>query len=369
MQEVISKKNMASFIPHSDLRELDQVPHLWNINSIELGESGTAISGWSLPHDGLLENSGLIVNGVFFPVTRNPAPADVYANLYPWHPNAAYAGFTLQIPHGKLDLRKIKEVRFESVSLAKKKKLVSYNLSVLLDDLKFQIPDAEIAARIGVGEALHYTMFGRAIYHAFADALRSETGKGFEGASTIVDWGSGSGRVARHVVRELKTKQKFIGFDIDAPAVDWANRNIGNHFKVCQLQPPLDLKAGSVDVAFAYSVFTHLSENAFHVWLAELSRSLKTGGTLLFTVLSDFAMVSLLPNFPRVDLQRYSDRGIYDDSANKQLETIGVGGDIYRNTWVKRAFLVDALSRAGLEMRSFVSPAHFYQDLVVARKK
>jgi SAM-dependent methyltransferase len=369
MQEKISKQNMANFIPHNDLRDLDQVPHLWNINSINIDERGTSISGWSLPHDGILENSVLLINGKPFPVKRYAEPAKVYADLYPWHPNSGHAGFTLDITHEQLDLRNAKELNFESVSLADPKTILSYNLSILRDDLDFQIPDAEIAARIGVGEPLHYTMFGRAIYHAFDKSLRHETGKGFDGAKVIVDWGSGSGRVARHVVKELKSRQKFFGFDIDAPAVDWANKNIGNHFKVCALQPPLDTKENSVDVVFASSVFTHLSEEAFHIWLEELCRVLKPGGVLLFTVLSDFSMISLLPNFPRQDLERYSDRGIYDDAENKQLESIGVGGDIYRNTWVKRAFIKKALGRAGLEMRSYVSPAHFYQDLVVARKK
>ncbi|MGL4489557.1 MAG: class I SAM-dependent methyltransferase [Rhizobiaceae bacterium] len=369
MQQTISKQNMGGFISNSDLLELDHVPHLWNVNSIDIKDTSTVITGWSLPHDGLLENSGLLVNGHLFPVVRYPAPAEVYRNLYPWHPNSGHAGFMLEIPHSQLDLRTVEELRFESVSLGNKNQIVSYGLSILVEDLKFQIPDAVIAARIGVGEALHYTMFGRAIYHAFSDALKNETGQGFEGAASIVDWGSGSGRVARHVVRALKSGQTFSGFDIDAPAVEWSNKNIGQHFEVCELKPPLKIAAESVDVAFAYSVFTHLSEEAFHVWLAELSRTLKKGGTVLFTVLSDFAMVSLLPNFPRADLQRYRDRGIYDDAENKQLETIGVGGDIYRNTWVKRAFIKNALSKAGLEMSSYVCPAHFYQDLVVARKR
>jgi SAM-dependent methyltransferase len=364
VKAAISKENLAKVIPNFDFLEIDRVPHLWNINWIDIGKTG-----WSLPHDGLMGNSGLLVNGVIFPIVRDIAPSQVYVDLYPWHPNAAYSGFTLQIPHEKLDLRTVTEARFESVSLTNHDSLNSYNLSILIDDLKFEIPDAEIAARIGVGETLHYTMFGRGIYHAFQDALRNETGKGFEGASNIMDWGSGSGRVARHVIRELKRKQKFTGFDIDAPAVNWSNKNIGSYFSVCELQPPLNIAANSIDVVFAYSVFTHLSEEAFHVWLAELSRAMRPGGTLLFTVLSDFAMVSLLPNFPKADHQRYFARGIYDDSKNKQLETIGVGGDVYRNTWVKQAFVKEALLRAGLEMSSFVSPAHFYQDLVVARKK
>jgi SAM-dependent methyltransferase len=215
---------------------------------------------------------------------------------------------------------------------------------------------------------MSYTLFGRSIYRAFDDALRRCTGQGFGAARQIVDWGCGSARVSRHIVPSLGAGQQLIGFDIDGPAVDWSNRHIGPYYRTCELNPPLRLDGASTDVAFAYSVFTHLSERSFHDWLAEMRRILVPGGTVLFTILSDFAMAALSPGFPRSAHAAWIKRGIYDDSGNAQLETIGVGGAVYRNTWVKRAFVKDALARAGLELVEIESPMHFYQDLVVARR-
>jgi SAM-dependent methyltransferase len=115
-------------------------------------------------------------------------------------------------------------------------------------------------------------------------------------------------------------------------------------------------------------VFTHLSEAAFLAWTKEMARVVRPGGTLLFTVLGDFAMAALAPGFPRVAHERWRQRGIYDDSGNAQLETIGVTGATYRNTWVKRSFVEKALG-SDFELVDYVRPFHFYQDLVVARRR
>lgn len=359
--------NILNYLPNADLLDLAAPPHLWNINTVSIGPESTTVEGWCLPFSGRPDLTRLIVNGQRFAPSFHEKPAGVYAELYPWHPNAAFAGFALSLPHSVLDARKVPELTFEVAESDGPP--VGYRLCLLTSDLSFTIPDAEISARIGVDSAISYTMFGRSIYRAFDRALERATGKGFSAARRIIDWGCGSARVSRHIIPNLRADQTLTGFDIDAPAVDWSNRNIGPHFKTSSHNPPLDVESGSTDVVFAYSVFTHLAEEAFHVWLKEIHRILAPGGTVLFTVLGDFAMAALAPGFPRVAHQTWVKRGIYDDSGNAQLETIGVGGDIYRNTWVKRAFIKDALARAKLDLVAIESPVHFYQDLVVARKK
>lgn len=360
------RPDFRKFIANSDLLELERSPHLWNINSVSIGNTATTISGWCLPFSGRPDQTRLVINGKRFSPRFLEKPSGIYAELYPWHPNAAYAGFSLDLPHGVLDVRRQKELTFEVAQGDDPPE--GYKLCLLVDDLTFAIPDAEIAARIGVGEPLNYTMFGRSIYRGFEEELQKATGRGFAGAGRIVDWGCGSARVSRHIVPTLHPGQTLTGFDIDAPAVDWSNRHVGPHFRTCGLNPPLDLSPGTVDVVFAYSVFTHLSEAAFHVWLAEMRRILAPGGVVMFTILGDFAMAALSPDFPRSAHQAWVKRGIYDDSGNAQLDSIGVEGDIYRNTWVKQAFVRAALDRAGLKLLSRQSPFHFYQDLIVARR-
>jgi len=261
-KHVSAATGLLAYLPNADLLDLASAPHLWNINAIESLPGGTRVSGWSLPHGGRLDNTGLEINGGVFPVAFNPKPAGQFAELYPWHPNAAFAGFALEIPAAVLDLGRTRELTMRSVPLSGPAG-PGYTLDILVDDLRFVIPEPEIAARIGVTEAMHYTMFGRSIFRGFERVLETRFNRRLSDMSTIVDWGCGSGRVSRHIVPGLVDGQSLRGFDIDAPAIAWSNAHIGAHFAVSRLEPPLDLADGSADLVVAYSVFTHLSERAF----------------------------------------------------------------------------------------------------------
>lgn len=53
--------------------------------------------------------------------------------------------------------------------------------------------------------------------------------------------------------------------------------------------PPLDFPENSLDLITAYSVFSHLSENAANLWINEFYRILKPGGLLAITLrMSDY---------------------------------------------------------------------------------
>lgn len=355
------------FVPNSDLYDLTAAPFLWNVDSVVVSNDKTTMSGWSLPHCGCVDNTHIVVNGRPF-VPERRAPSGVYAELYPWHPNAALSAFTLDLLHSEYDIRKEREITIESRAILNPQKGRSYTLDLLLSDLTFAGPPPEVAARIGAENLLHYAMFGRAIFRGFEKALKKNFGKTYADFPTILDWGCGSARVARHLVGELDPKSTLIGFDIDSFAVEWANLNVGPHFKPCDAKPPLDLPAKSVDLVYAYSVFTHLAEDNMTIWIAELARVLKPGGVGLFTVLSDNAMIALGVGMPRATLEAWKEKGIYDFAQNTQLESIGVSGDYYRNVWLTRP-IIEKKFGDSFEVIDFIGCFHFYQDLVVVRRR
>lgn len=355
------------FVPNSDLYEVTEAPFLWNVNSVLLSENKTTIAGWSLPHWGWVENTHIVVNGRPF-VPERLAPSGVYAELYPWHPNAALSAFTIDISHSEHDIRKEREITIESRAILNPLKERGYTLDLLLSDLSFAGPPPDVAARIGAENLLHYVMFGRAIFRGFEKALKKNFKKTFADFPTILDWGCGSARVARHVVADLGANSTLVGFDIDSFAVEWANVNVGPHFKACGAKPPLDQPTNSVDLIYAYSVFSHLAEDNMTIWLAELARVLKPGGVGLFTVLSDNAMIALHAGMPRATLEAWREQGIYDSAQNNQLESIGVSGDYYRNVWLTRSFIEKKLGDE-FELVDFIGCFHFYQDLVVVRRR
>jgi SAM-dependent methyltransferase len=123
-----------------------------------------------------------------------------------------------------------------------------------------------------------------------------------EALGTVLDFGCGCGRITRglHAWRAAH----LVGCDIDAAAVHWCRQNLPGEFHAISLDPPLPLAAASVDLAIAFSVFTHLDAARFGAWLEELHRVLAPEGTLVMTVHGN-AYRGLLPE----DLQAKFDGG------------------------------------------------------------
>jgi SAM-dependent methyltransferase len=72
------------------------------------------------------------------------------------------------------------------------------------------------------------------------------------------------------------------GADIDARSIRWLQQHLSPPLRVMQSlpQPPLGLDGQSVDLIWAISVFTHLTDQSLP-WLAELHRILKPDGLLM----------------------------------------------------------------------------------------
>jgi SAM-dependent methyltransferase len=96
-----------------------------------------------------------------------------------------------------------------------------------------------------------------------------------------LDFGCGSGRIARHLVGTDPMRELW-GVDVDREAVAWCARNLpGAAFRTIGPAPPTALPAAHFDAVVAGSVFTHLSEDAQGLWLTELHRLLRPGGLLI----------------------------------------------------------------------------------------
>ncbi|MEO7795874.1 MAG: methyltransferase domain-containing protein [Thermoanaerobaculia bacterium] len=112
----------------------------------------------------------------------------------------------------------------------------------------------------------------------------------------ILDIGCGVGRLAVPLTSYLTTGE-YVGFDIARPAIGWclraiaahhprfwfrlvdvANSHYNVHGKVRPDEFQFPCADRSVDVAFAASVFTHLSPLAAEHYLSEVARVLKVGG-------------------------------------------------------------------------------------------
>jgi SAM-dependent methyltransferase len=131
-----------------------------------------------------------------------------------------------------------------------------------------------------------YSNFWRSGRRGFA-ALRElleRNGHTLEDRKSVLDFGCGSGRVLRHWNGVDGTRQLY-GSDYNEFLIDWCRRNLPfARYQVNGLRPPLDLPDGELDLVYAFSVFSHFDIETQFEWRDELSRVVKPGGLIMFTV-------------------------------------------------------------------------------------
>lgn len=103
------------------------------------------------------------------------------------------------------------------------------------------------------------------------------------GRSHVLDFGCGWGRYARMFLRNVPASHIYC-----ADTSDWSLdvcRDTGVPGQMVRLEPmpPSPLPPAQFDVAFAYSVFSHLSPKSHLAWRTELARVMKPNGILFAT--------------------------------------------------------------------------------------
>jgi SAM-dependent methyltransferase len=113
---------------------------------------------------------------------------------------------------------------------------------------------------------------------------------------SVLDFGCGSGRLAVGLIEELGGVQRYVGFDVQRHLIHWAQSHIvwpGFSFvgmdapnaryrpngKGARAIPVYD----TFDVAYAYSVFSHMQTDDVRSYLREFKRLLNPGGRAFFT--------------------------------------------------------------------------------------
>jgi len=127
---------------------------------------------------------------------------------------------------------------------------------------------------------------------AVRDVKRLEKYCGLNPESSLLDWGSGAGRLAIGVKECFPSIRDYHGVDVQRELIDWAQENLaseGYRFTYVDVSnerynpdgsPERTLSADphSVDVFYAYSVFSHMNAVDTAGYLELLGQALTTTG-------------------------------------------------------------------------------------------
>jgi SAM-dependent methyltransferase len=164
-----------------------------------------------------------------------------------------------------------------------------------MDDLRTLVPPASELKRIGpIFDVETYLQMGR------QSAINLQKFAYLKPDHSVLDIGCGFGRVAIQLTRILKSHADYLGFDVVAEEIDWCKANISTKYPNFQFrhidahnahynpkghhrasEVPLPIDDGlQFDLAFLFSVFTHMRPADVEHYLREIHRHLKPSGIL-----------------------------------------------------------------------------------------
>ncbi len=219
------------------------------------------------------------------------------------------------------------------------------------------VPPASLRMRVaGTTDVAWFLERGRILESAIREECE-QAGAPLESRKAILDFGCGCGGMLR---RWRGLNARVCGTDLYGPAVKWCQTNLPfAEASVNGLEPPLNYGDASFDLIYAVSVFTHLPIKMQFVWLEELSRVMRPGGDLLFTVHGDEHLASLKPE----------EQSVYE-AGGCVVRWPNAAGSNLCSTFHSPRFVREQLAK-GWELVKHVQGAAgglWPQDIVVLRK-
>jgi SAM-dependent methyltransferase len=181
------------------------------------------------------------------------------------------------------------------------------------------LPPARLRAQVGPlhADADFFLRSGRQHAELIRKLLR-EVGTPVDEVGPMLDWGCGCGRVLRHW-GDLPAS-RVQGCDINPKMIDWCAANLPFTTFVTELAPPLPIADAMLGLMYAFSVFTHLSEELQHAWIGESRRVLRPGGYLLLSTLGGhYASLDRLSDDERRRFESGDLVVLYERSAGTSL--------------------------------------------------
>ncbi len=156
---------------------------------------------------------------------------------------------------------------------------------------------------------------------------------GFDQVGSLLEFACGHGRFTRHLIQELPP-EKITVSDIYADAVSFQKNEFGVNGQVSATEPRDYHDENRYDCILVCSLFSHLPERTFQLWLERLLSLLTEDGVLIFTV-HDEAVGPSTSKTPGPNIQ------FIPESESRSLDK-----NVYGTTFVNEEFCQQAIRKA-----------------------
>jgi SAM-dependent methyltransferase len=215
-----------------------------------------------------------------------------------------------------------------------------------------------------------------ALYQTVKDLYREHVGP-FTTTTRVLDYGCGWGRIIRFFLKDIAGENLW-GIDCNEDLIGFCRgSNPWARFELNDPYPPTELAENSFDLAFSYSVFTHMREDFHLAWLDELGRVVRPGGLLILTVrprdfISACAQLTVESALHSVLVGLYPDPDQalrdYDDGRFVFVPYPVSGyGDWWGEVCIPRGYVERVWASRGFELLDFIEDPNRLQHLVVLR--
>jgi SAM-dependent methyltransferase len=246
-----------------------------------------------------------------------------------------------------------------------------------------RLPDPEVQRRFTGSSGTQTLREAMAFYRLVKELANQHRPDGYDGVRDVVEFGCGWGRMIRFFIKDVEPAH-LTGIDCLPDVIEICeSTNRWATFDCVAPTPPVNLPDEFADLVYAYSVFSHLSEETHLAWIEEFCRVLRPGGLLVATTRGRAYLdvcanlrnqVSIAPHqtgaakaFVDYDgwVARY-ERGEYchDPVGGGK----GLSSQFFGETLIPRRY-AEQVWKQWLPVVDYISdPARCPQDVIVARK-
>lgn len=236
------------------------------------------------------------------------------------------------------------------------------------------------------GRSGHSALSQAVAFYELSKDILTRNSRSIRDCNAVLDFGCGWGRIIRFFLKDVDASGLW-GVDCLSGMINLCREKIPScNFQVINSMPPTGFEAGTFDLIYLYSVFSHLSEEAHLAWMGEFKRILKPGGMVIATTrprafieyCNKLSKNPALQDWQRGAANSFSDpkKALEDYDNGKFVHAPYVGmkgvldGSFFGETCIPKQYIEKVWSQM-FSKAGFISEKEhgaFDQDLIFAKK-